>query len=220
MATPLGVYLTTGDHRAGVGDGALVLTGVVLALIQATVLYACLGFESALGIVLPPTGRIAVQMGLFLLLLRLTPLAGFHAAEHQVVNALERGHPLTLDALRREPRVHAACGTNLIALVFGAQLLIPFWGQPGWFLGLGALLLVTWRPLGRIVQTLFTTKRPKVHQLRMAQRAGLDLMRRQQLSPRRRVSRWGRAWSMGILQILSGGLGATLMIEWIRLYGF
>ncbi len=32
MATPFGVYLTTGNHRGGVGDWALVATGVTMAL--------------------------------------------------------------------------------------------------------------------------------------------------------------------------------------------
>ncbi|MQK95694.1 hypothetical protein, partial [Escherichia coli] len=32
MATPFGVYLTTGNHRGGVGDFALITTGVVMAV--------------------------------------------------------------------------------------------------------------------------------------------------------------------------------------------
>ncbi len=57
MATPFGVYLTTGTLRAGVGDGALLATGLTMAL--------CLLFA-----------RIALLAGLYLMDALLRPLLG------------------------------------------------------------------------------------------------------------------------------------------------
>ncbi|MER3495923.1 MAG: hypothetical protein C4320_03425, partial [Armatimonadota bacterium] len=50
---------------------------------------------------------------MFVILFRLLPLAGTHAAEHMAVNALERGEPLDPEVVARMPRTHIRCGTNL-----------------------------------------------------------------------------------------------------------
>jgi len=130
LATPLGVYLTTGDHRAGAGDLGLFLTGVVMALCHLVVVNVLEGFAITQGMALPAWPTAIAEFLLYLFLLRLTPLAGFHAAEHQVVHSIERGEPLVMRNVMRQPREHPRCGTNLVALIFGAQLLLPIATSP------------------------------------------------------------------------------------------
>ena len=146
MATPFGVYLTTGTHRSGVGDGALLATGMTMAaclLVARVLVLAGLYFAD---VVLKPlvgpaygtglfvaylTGYGAlpapwggtwldflpwVEILLFCILLRLLPLTGCHGAEHQVVHAIERGEDLTEEAVSQMPLEHPRCGTNLAAL--------------------------------------------------------------------------------------------------------
>jgi CBS domain-containing protein len=144
MATPLGVYLTTGTVSGGVGDLGLVLSGMMMALmltvtmallmtifavtyhftgsVVAKVAYLLVVGENVL---LDPSIALLFQSAIsallfliFLLLMRFVPLlSGYHAAEHQTVHAMEAGEPLTPEAVARMPRVHPRCGTNLWAIV-------------------------------------------------------------------------------------------------------
>lgn len=141
MATPFGVYLTTGVHRGGVGDFALMATGVVMALcllaarltilfglylidglFQTGLLNAYLGAYTV-SVPLAPWGGSWldavpwIEILLFFTFLRLLPLTGYHGAEHQVVHAIERGEDLTIEAVSKMPLEHPRCGTNLAALV-------------------------------------------------------------------------------------------------------
>ncbi|HEX2950791.1 MAG TPA: DUF1385 domain-containing protein [Armatimonadota bacterium] len=140
MATPLGVYLTTGRVSGGAGSLGLMLTGVVMSFMLWLVqvffsmiflvlyhqtkepllanLYHAVRQETVhasangqLMIFMLATGLL---MGGFLLVLRFFPrMSGFHAAEHQTVHAIEQGEPLTPDIVGKMPRVHPRCGTNL-----------------------------------------------------------------------------------------------------------
>jgi predicted transcriptional regulator len=145
LATPLGVFLTTGSVRGGASDLGLLSTGAMLVVILAIASFAtnliALGLEKWLGWplfalavghdvtpnviyaggTLANAGSIAVmilQLGIVLLILRFAPLTGIHAAEHMVVHAIEEGDDLTPEQVSRRPRVHPRCGTNLIALMF------------------------------------------------------------------------------------------------------
>lgn len=145
LATPLGVFLTTGHTRGGVGDIGLFLSGVALVLMFLAASFLtnliALGIETWLGwpiFAMTIAQEVAVnrdyagagiagfgsllilglQLAIFFILLRLAPLTGTHAAEHMVVHAIEEGEELTIDTVARKPRVHPRCGTNLMALVF------------------------------------------------------------------------------------------------------
>lgn len=132
MATPLGVYLHDGVSGGGAGFWGLVLTGMtmsVLALAAQVLAFAVSRFgsvhfpglwvwESRLPDGLP--GLLAalspwLPLPFVFGLLRLAPLSGTHAAEHQVVHAVERSAPLQTAVVRAMPRVHPRCGTNLFA---------------------------------------------------------------------------------------------------------
>ncbi|MGC8785720.1 MAG: DUF1385 domain-containing protein [Armatimonadota bacterium] len=233
MATPLGVYLTGGGVRAGAGDLGLFLTGVLLMtlnLIALVLVYSgSRWIQQHTGIplyamLLSPTASLldwqdwvgmalrAMPIVLFLLLVRLSPIAGIHAAEHMTVHAIERGEPLEPEFVRRMPRVHPRCGTNLAAgaLVFLtlANLNVGVYRDVTLLLAFVTTLLV-WRPIGNLLQALFTTRPPSERQLRNGIEVGKQLLHRYQMQGYRPLTLRERIWNMGIVQIAAG-----MMVVW------
>lgn len=230
MATPLGVYLTTGAVSGGVGTHALVLSGLVMFAIH---LLAQGVSEAAIGALgpaltpavgaLPGPVRVAlsglvvgiVQFALFLAALRASPVAGFHAAEHQVVHALERTEPLTLENVRAMPRVHPRCGTNLVAgvmiLLLGATILEPLVGLAWGGSIAGAFALAYWRHVGAWLQQHFTTKPASDAQIRSGITAAQEVLRAHSRAPFAPVRPHVRLWHMGFVPVLCGfGVGYGL----------
>ena len=194
MATPMGVHLSTGTVSAGVGHPALVLTGFCFFFIQLSLVLLLTALEPYLPTLpLPPVWRETIELALatlfslggFLALIRLSPLSGFHAAEHQVVHALERHVPLLPERVGLLPRVHPRCGTNLMAASFLLGLggvLSPLLGQWSYMLS-GLLALLFWRSLGAWLQENLTT-RPATHaQLTQAISAAQSLLERHEARP-------------------------------------
>lgn len=214
MATPLGVYLTTGHLTAGAGFWGLFLNGFGLTMVNFGILLGFHQLQLQVGWRVPEPVEAAGALVVFLIVLRLSPLAGFHAAEHQTVNAIEQGEPLDPDTVAAMPREHPRCGTNLVALLFAAQLLLPLLAaEPLWLLPSLAALWVTWRRVGGWLQRVFTTKPPRRYQLLSGLKAGEQLMRAYQAQPAYRAGRVRRFWNMGLLQILAGGLSAMALLE-------
>lgn len=245
MATPLGVYLTTGTLRAGPGDIALFLTGVLIFtlftlsswLVTAGTLWIQERTDMPLhSYLISPFGgtwllsdwlgilfRVSSTL-LFLGLMRALPLAGTHAAEHKVVHAIERGEPLILEVVRRMPRVHPRCGTNLaagiflfIGLVEVFRWLIP--GAEGQQLGLLFALMMTvlfWRTFGALLQWAATTKPPTDKQLLGAIRSGEELLSRYRRRAYTQVSFGKRLWNIGLVQIIAGGWFAIAIVVLIE----
>ena len=246
MATPLGVYLTNGRVSGGAGDLGLALTGLALFVVQFPLLALVvhLGLRNAsllpatwyasLHAALPPlllgvlgdirdTAVIVLMSLPVLVALRLSPLAGYHAAEHQVVHAVERGEPLLPDAVRRMPRVHPRCGTNIVA---GAHIVttigmltakLPM--GVGWILG-GMAALVWWRSFGSWLQLHLTTRPANDAQIESALRAAREVLARDgamapdsaPVRPQRRL------WRMGMLQIILGfgtGFAILALLAWL-----
>lgn len=213
MATIGGVHLTTGHLRAGPGDLALLLTGMLFAAVAWMVL---LGFSAlSLWVPIKAWGQLVFVLA-FLLFLRSSPLAGHHAAEHQTVHAIERGEALTLEVVKLQPREHPRCGTNLMALLLGMSALLPWMQKPLVFFSGLLFLLFTWRPMGMWLQHVFTTKPASDEQLLKALATGRQLLERYQDQPSFRAPVWARIWMMGIIQIT---LGAAFMEALIRLCG-
>lgn len=241
MATPWGVYLHSGLARGGVGDLSLLASGAVLGLLFAVsyglVGAAAYGLQRAAGwplydlwgaaAVAPGAGGLAwlalqaAALPVFLVLLRALPLSGYHAAEHQTVHALERGEPLHPEVVGRMPRVHARCGTNLLAgaIVFAGVLqasvgagLTGFGATEGALLG-AAGALFTWRSMGAWLQRYFTTRPPTPKQLAAGIAAGRDLERDYGSAFARRPTLVRRLWAAGLPQTAGGaaaGLGAAI----------
>lgn len=244
MATPLGVYLTNGMVSAGAGSVGLVLTGALLfglyLLAGWLVIGGCQWVQTQYGIPLysyynsPFAGLWALAsdvVGLvlrgsifvmFLLLMRLFPIAGTHAAEHMVVHAIERGEPLVLEVVRRMPRVHPRCGTNLVAgiILFLGLARMFQWGLPPDmetqnFALLMALLftLMFWRSFGGFLQWIATTKPPTERQLRDAIKVAETLLERARAYSGASPSVGMRLWHSGIFQIMLGAFGAMSIVS-------
>lgn len=224
MATPLGVYLTTGAASAGAGQVALVLTGLCFFWVQ-TILLAALIFLDTLLPPLPFPGAVRESLELlftatftlfgFLCFLRLSPLAGYHAAEHQVVHAIERHAPLLPDVVRFMPRVHPRCGTNFAAAAFllglGAALL-PLLGKPAYIVS-ALLAIVYWRSLGSWFQEHLTTRPATEAQLAQGIAAAKTLLAHHDpVTYRAHHHPLRRLWFSGLPQVLLGFLlGAGLL---------
>lgn len=212
LATPFGVYLTTGTESGGAPPWALMSTGAYmfgLLLIAQTIVSVVTDQIHLKGI--SPDLWLAVingsTLGLFFLGMRLVPLAGIHGAEHQVVHAIERGEPLELEVVRRMPRVHPRCGTNYFAFL-GIFLTVSL---TEWLPILEIRLLVAlalafifWRKVGNLMQFFVTTKSPSDPQLQSGIRAGEQLLERYALGTVVIPSIGKRLWSSGIFHVFAG----------------
>ncbi len=256
MATPLGVYLTDGVYAGGAGFFGLALTGMILggaelgaqALIQtASRLWGATPPALPFGLHLPALqnwlwqmesglGPVLLVMALLFTLLRLMPMSGTHAAEHQVVHCIERGLPLLPSCVRAMPRVHPRCGTNLVVgfslfqLIFLAvwtALQASFGALDAASLAVLAaapVSLIYWRRLGGWVQQWLTTRPATDRQIQGAIRAAEQVLHRRREAegvtvPRFRLGR--RIWRMGMPQVLLGyaavyGLLTLLAHFWPR----
>jgi CBS domain-containing protein len=243
LATPWGVYLTSGSLQAGISNFTLALGGAVLG-IMFTLSHAMVGLMAwmvqkyanyplyKLWNAPQPDQMNASAAGwfllqflavpLFALVLRFSPITGYHGAEHKAVHALERGEPLHPAILRRMPRVHPRCGTNLIAaaLIFGVISQIA----PMLHLGLdmtdGAVIgaiaaLYGWRSLGSMIQQYITTRTPSEKQLASGIAAAKELEKKYQSTFPRRPSILRRIWCMGIPQTLLGVTVGTALLSGI-----
>ncbi len=238
MATPLGVYLHDGISSGGAGFWGLFLTGITMSIFA----LAAQAGAHGLGLTLAAHPALAAQwqkasppglrqwlaaispwlpLPLVFVLLRLAPLSGTHAAEHQVVHCIERSAPLNPSCVRAMPRVHPRCGTNLFAgfslfmLIFVS--IFSAAQASGWppldGASLGAMLaapvaLWGWRRVGGWVQQWFATRPATDRQI-----AGAIFAAEQVLSRRRQRLERGeeprfvpvrRLWAMGLAQILLG----------------
>lgn len=235
MATPLGVYLTTGHVRAGAGDLGLFLTGVALMLMNYAASSIVAGsawlIERSTGfplwaIILSPPIHVpnwmdavrAIMLGaalpIFLLLLRVLPLSGYHAAEHQVVHAIERGEPLKSENVQVMPRVHPRCGTNIVAAVILFLLVAEVFSNQVAVMIAIFIMVFAWRVIGAYFQYYITTRPPSGKQLESGIRAGQTLLEKYRENPAYRVSGWQRIWNTGMPQVMLGA-GATLSVEQI-----
>ena len=238
MATPLGVYLHDGVSSGGAGFWGLFLTGVTMSLLALTAQAGALGLAQALSAYprlladwqafAPPGLQLWLSaispwlpLPFVFLLLRLVPLSGTHAAEHQVVHCIEAHAPLRPDCVRSMPRVHPRCGTNLFAgfSLFLLTFLSVFCATKAWgwqlldSVSLAAMLsapvtLLGWRRVGGWVQQWFATRPATDRQI-----AGAIFAAEQVLSRRQRQMQSGqpvrfalprRLWTMGLAQILLG----------------
>ena len=191
LATPFGVYLTNGVVGGGAKGFALVATGMFMISIFFVASLVVLGVAHFFELNVYDTGVQTWMEGgmmvLFLVGIKAAPLAGTHGAEHMVVHAIERGEELTPEIVRRMPRYHPRCGTNIAvgAMMFLGLMQLEWTSDQ--FLRLVVATLVTlslWRPLGKIAQLLFTTKRPTDAQLASGIKAGKELMERVASAPR------------------------------------
>lgn len=229
MATPLGVYLTCGSARGGVGDLALVGTGFFLGMLHLCSVLAAwwlvFGWNGLMQ--LPGADRwaddwaasvfVLLSVLFYGVLLRLSWVAGYHAAEHQVVHAVERCADLRAETVSQMPRVHPRCGTNLVAAILlmtiGVEMILSL--QESARMDLGGVLtpmvatFLLWKRVGGWLQQHVTTRRASPRQIESGIAAARQLMVNYQGSPGGRHTRLRRIWNMGIVQV-AFGLGVAL----------
>ncbi len=227
MATPFGVYLTAGGVRGGAPPIALLVTGMMLsAIFLGTSLagdWIVDTMARGLGFSPPEWAYSALPFLLFMLTIRFIPLSGTHAAEHMTVHAIEWGEPLEREVVRRMPRVHPRCGTNLAVAVS------LFLGLAGWHWGeseqlrLLVAMMVTmllWRPLGHFTQQWITTKNPTDAQLEGGIRAAKELIAHFYAEGASRISLGRRLLASGIFHVMAGSTLTFFLAEGIaRLFG-
>ena len=239
-ALPFGVHLSNGAYGSA-GSFHLLLGGAyIMALLSvaavATYIEAWL-VQQAFGLALPwaalqvmadqgigldlPFGRSVIHALIFvnfLLILRLSALSGYHAAEHKVVAAMEHFGNLRYDDVVEMPRVHARCGTVLLFGVVFAALLFALFLPLHWILAvLGGL--VGWRfryYTGYFVQNYFTTKPPTPAQLRAGMKAAQTILDRWRQDPNRRVPWLHSLWIRGLPQMLIGLVRAMHLLDYIH----
>jgi CBS domain-containing protein len=242
MATPLGVYLTNGGVRAGAGDLGLFLSGATLGFIMLLAVAAVWGIAAVLqrlthlpilalvDTVPTPTPKwmysiwwspVVLRVVLLMALIRLSPLSGYHAAEHMTVHAMEAGEDLTAQSVRHMPRVHPRCGTNLLA---GVGIFLVFAESLSVELALPVAIMIVilgWRWVGGLIQRFATTKPPSEKQLQNGLRAGRELIAKFQERPNYQAYGFRRIWNSGMLQSLGGLITIfTLVTELAKLLHF
>lgn len=235
MATPLGVYLTTGSMSGGAGSLGLFLTGASLALmitiaglvvdwlmklfgtvtgIKIGVLLASVPLSQHPNLYdIPFYVSIVLSVLLFFVMLRLSPLSGYHAAEHMTVHAMEAGEALTAENVRNMPRVHPRCGTNLLAAA-GVFLIIAtrISSEFGVLVGL-LVVVIGWRTVGGWLQYFVTTSRPSDRQLANGVAAGNELLRRYQEQPNVQLYGFRRIWKLGFIQTAAGMFSMLWLVQ-------
>jgi len=242
LATPFGVYLTTGTLRAGANDLALAATGAALMVINLLASAVISGLAKLAQYLISPAATppgpepaphllltvtltfYALQVAVFLLLLRSSPLTRVHGAEHMVVHAIEEGEDLTPEKVRTMPRVHSRCGTNLMALLILLVIAQQFLSSLSTRVNeasralalfvLVMIVLITWRRLGAGLQRWVTTRQPSERQLARAIAVGAALLNKIRNSPRPRVTLPRRIWNAGFVQVLAGFLTVAALAEY------
>ncbi len=235
LATPIGVYLTTGVYNGGAGLLGLFLTGAALGVYMNILDWSYLVFFSVLAAFIDNLTQwnlmslYLLQFGYFLVItlavIRLSPLSGTHAAEHMTIRVIEQDLPLAPEAIMRQPRAHERCGTNLMVILILAQLgwvaydsLFPYLSWPGrviYILILALLAYYFWKPAGLWVQNHFTTKPPNAAQVQSGLKAGQELCTRFAEEPHPLPGIWQRIVASGMFVILAGFFAIHLLISLI-----
>ena len=219
MATPFGVYLTTGAIRGGVPLYAVMATGSLMIgmfILSAAICSPLTGpiNHSHLPNFLKDAIPSSLPLIPFMLMMRLLPLSGTHAAEHMTVHAIERGEELTPEVVARMPRVHPRCGTNLaVALTLFLTISLTEWtsSEETRYLVAAIITLFSWRSLGSFAQQYITTRKPNAAQLRSGIKAGNDLIQKYSVARSTATNIPTRIWNSGMIHVFAGS-GLTILV--------
>ncbi len=224
LATPFGVYLTTGSLWAGPRPWGLFATGATMSLMLICAKILSVGVGSLAHLVhfsISATNLDLLTLPFFGLLMRFSPLAGIHAAEHMAVHAIERDEPLTPEVVGRMPRVHPRCGTNLatavlIISVFG----LTDFGLSDWIASFQFIIafFVAWlgyRKIGGLVQYWVTTKPPSRKQIQMGCKSAEELIEKVSGSSEVRGPIWKTIYNTGLLHVLTGGWATGAIVYFL-----
>jgi len=235
-----GVHLSTGNYGtapplrlflSGVTIALLLGLGMALTFVEAWLLDRLLGTSiasSLLGLASPAVGgRSAVlaqsllsvlPLFNFLVMLRLSPLAGYHAAEHKVVAAIEAHGDLTWSEVLAMPRAHPRCGTVLLFGILPTMLVAyPLWrANPLLAVLVGVVGWVLRYHVGYLIQQHFTTKPPTPEQLRAGIEAGRKLLYYWGSNPERVVPPALNLWIRGMPQLIAGVIVGQQVLGFVQ----
>ena len=224
MATPFGVYLTSGGLHGGVSLYAVMATGAAMfSMFTVSIILVSLALSPLSHTRLTNDAQIAIIQGVsllgFLAIMRLVPLSGTHGAEHMVVHAMERGEDLTPEIVARMPRVHPRCGTNLAAaaFLFLGVFSLPVLDDSSRFIIAALLTMFLWKPVGSFTQQYITTRKPTDRQLRSGIKAGTELIEKYSTARHSTASIPKRIWNSGLLHVMTGSGLAFLVVKGITL---
>jgi len=190
FTTPFGILIRYGKIQAGVSRSKLMLYFLGMALLALTCSELVAILRTGTFTPFLSTDSL-IAMGFMAGLVRLTPLSGIHAAEHQVILALSQGLPLTLETVRQQSRVDPRCGSStVILLLMAAPGLTLVWNGMitlnNVLLGLGilGLILALWLgpKMSYGVQALLLTKEPTNQQLKDAITVAEELRAKMELT--------------------------------------
>lgn len=71
---------------------------------------------------------IVIQSFILLFAFKITDLGKYHAAEHMVANAYDKGKELTIENVSKLSRIHNSCGTNLVVFILSTIGLLNAFG--------------------------------------------------------------------------------------------
>ena len=78
--------------------------------------------KASVGLLYPiPSNRLVLLCSILIiagLIIKLSPIGKYHAAEHMCANSYDKGIDLALEHVKKQSRVHRNCGTNLIITFF------------------------------------------------------------------------------------------------------
>lgn len=241
-AMPGGVHFSSGNYGTGpnyllflTGVSIITLGALALALAYVLIWFAgrALGLpltEALMGLAggrdLPYGPLVHIAMNLvvffcFLIVLRLSPLSGYHGAEHKVVHCLETYGVVEEHLAWASPRAHKRCGTTLLAGILPLPFIalpllsVPVRGLPAAL----AVLVLGWLgrfTVGALVQQVFTTKEPSRRQMAAALGAAEKLLAQWRRDPYRRVPWWQGLWVRGFPQMIAGVLVVTQFLDWLQ----
>jgi hypothetical protein len=161
-----------------------------------------------------PTVAALARIGLnilgflsFLVVLRFTPLAGHHAAEHMTVHAIERFGTTDWEVHVAEmPRAHPRCGSNLLAGILPVMLIAVPLLSTAPLLSL-AVAVLGWsqrQRIGFMIQNVFTTRPPSPAELARGVSAGRRVLAAWAAAPPARLTVAQRLWLRGMPQLVAG----------------
>lgn len=131
-----------------------------------------------------PINTIVMLFGFLMiagLFIKITPIGKYHSAEHMTANAYDRDTNITLEKVKKQPRTHKNCGTNLVISIFICFCILfmifgdAFWVFPvSWSIG-----YEIWRgepkifwdailAIGKAAQYFLFTSKPKEKHLLVA----------------------------------------------------
>ncbi|RTR26296.1 DUF1385 domain-containing protein [Robertmurraya yapensis] len=157
---------------------------IVAAIVLILMELLFIGRSNSIFLYTIPINNLEMLLGLLViagLIIKISPIGKYHGAEHMTVSTYESGLNLTLENVRRQPRVHKDCGTSLavsIVLCFSILSLIlddsVYVFLLAWSIGyelwrgepkvIWSLILV----IGKVTQYLLFTSKPQNRHLIVA----------------------------------------------------